>query len=216
MRGWAAALALSATITSPVWSAERGAEPGDFDFYVLSLSWSPSYCAAEGGDANPEQCDAKRPYAFVVHGLWPQYETGYPEFCRTRQPSRVPRRLVEAYRDVVPSAGLMGHQWRKHGSCSGLTQDDYFALLRKARERIDVPDDFSSIDAPLAASPVEVEQEFLAANPDLAASGIAVTCDNRYLREVRICLTRDLQFRSCAEVDQDSCQRRDVTVPPAR
>lgn len=216
MRRWAGALIFVAASICPALSGERGGEAGVFDFYVLSLSWSPSYCAAAGADANEEQCSATRPYSFVVHGLWPQYENGYPEFCRTRQPGRVPRKLVEAYRDLVPSAGLMGHQWRKHGSCSGLDQGSYFALLRQAWERIKVPGDFSGLEEPRAVSPADVEEKFLAANPDLPASGIAVTCDRRYLREVRICLTRDLEFRSCEEVDEDSCRKADVAMPPAR
>ena len=49
-----------------------------FDFYVLALSWSPSYCEAEGAEANQQQCKAARPYAFIVHGLWPQFERGFP------------------------------------------------------------------------------------------------------------------------------------------
>jgi len=216
MRRWGAALFFAAAMASSTEAGERGAEPGVFDFYVLSLSWSPSYCAAEGTEANDEQCGSTRPYAFVVHGLWPQYEKGYPEFCRTRQPERVPGRLVKAYRDIVPSAGLMGHQWRKHGSCSGLGQSDYFALLRQARQRINIPAELSRLDETRSVSPADVEQQFLAANPDLPPSGIAVTCDRRYLREVRICLTHDLSFRSCGEVDQNACRRPEITMPPAR
>jgi len=203
-------------LTVPAYAGERGAQPGAFDFYVLSLSWSPSYCAAEGADANPEQCGARRPFAFVVHGFWPQYEQGYPEFCPSRQPDRVPKALAEAYRDVVPSAGLMGHQWRKHGSCSGLSQEVYFSVLRRARERITIPSAFSRIEEPLMISPQEVEQRFLAENQGLEPSGIAVTCGRRYLQEVRICMTRDLEFRSCKEVDRNSCRQRNVLMPPVR
>ncbi|WEX07603.1 ribonuclease [Chelativorans sp. AA-79] len=216
LRRWAAALFLTAATASPALPGERGAEPGTFDFYVLSLSWSPSYCAAEAEDANPEQCDAARPYAFVVHGLWPQFESGYPEFCPSRQPERVPRRLVEAYHDIVPSAGLIGHQWRKHGSCTGLGQEAYFALLREARGRIEIPEGLSRLERPLSVSPDKVEEEFRAANPGLDAAGIAVVCDGRYLREVRICMTRDLEFRPCEEVDEKSCRQRSVTMPPVR
>ena len=61
----------------------RQNQPGQFDFYVLSLSWSPSFCEAAGERGTPpqQQCGA-RPYSFVVHGLWPQYERGFPEFCQ--------------------------------------------------------------------------------------------------------------------------------------
>ena len=203
-------------LAAPADAGERGAKSGAFDFYVLSLSWSPSYCAAEGADANAEQCGARRPFAFVVHGLWPQYEQGYPEFCSARQPGRVPKTLAEAYRDIVPSVGLMGHQWRKHGSCSGLSQNAYFSLLREARERISVPSTLSRPQEWRTISPEEVEQQFLAANPGLDSSGIAVTCDGRYLREVRICMTRELEFRACEEVDRKACRQRNVLMPPVR
>jgi ribonuclease T2 len=209
------ALAFLLSLAAPAAAGERNAAPGDFDFYVLSLSWSPSYCAAEE-DANAEQCGATRPYSFVVHGLWPQYEQGYPEFCTIDDPGRIRRGTVEAYRDIVPSAGLMGHQWRKHGSCSGLPQADYFALLRQARERISIPAEFAMLSAPKTLSPEDVEERFLTANPGMEEDGIAVTCDRRYLREVRICLTKALAFRACEEVDRRSCPRDRVLMPPAR
>src|SRR3954470_21102045 len=58
-----------------------------FDFYVLSLSWSPSYCEAEGADANPQQCKAARPYAFVVHGLCRHLNAGFPRVGQRDNPS---------------------------------------------------------------------------------------------------------------------------------
>ncbi|WP_265515530.1 ribonuclease T2 [Nitratireductor luteus] len=200
----------------PAGAGERGAEPGTFDYYVLSLSWSPSYCAAEGDQATPQQCRRERPFAFVVHGLWPQYDNGYPEFCRARLPDRVPDQLVGKVIDLMPSAGLIGHQWRKHGTCSGLSQRDYFDLVRKARERISVPESFKNPASPLLASPTGVETAFMDANEGLNAEGIAVTCRGRFLREVRICLTQDLEFRACPEVDSKGCRAEQALMPATR
>ena len=201
---------------SLAFAGERGATPGDFDFYVLALSWSPSYCAAEGADANPQQCDGDEAYAFVVHGLWPQYEEGYPEFCRFRGPDRVPDRLVRASLDIMPSAGLIGHQWRKHGTCSGLGQDDYFALVRAARERVLVPSAFIAPEAAHTAEPERMETRFIDANPGLDPDGIAVTCGEGYLREVRICMTRELAFRACPEIDEKACRLPEALMPAPR
>lgn len=187
-----------------------------FDFYVLSLSWSPSYCAAEGDGANPLQCESGRPYAFVVHGLWPQYERGYPEFCPTDEPGRVPKDLAEAYLDIAPSPALIGHQWRKHGSCTGLSQSDYLALLRAARERVAVPSEFSRLETPLRVTPDAVEQRFMETNPGLRSDGVAITCDRHHLREVRICMTHALDFRACPQVDRRSCRQDEVLMPPVR
>lgn len=186
-----------------------------FDFYVLALSWSPSFCEAEGADANRQQCASGRPYAFVVHGLWPQFEQGYPQNCSTDQPDLSKQALRGLY-DLMPSTGLVRHQWKKHGSCSGLNQGDYFATLRAAREKVAIPQEFSRLDAYRTLAPDEVERAFLQSNPSLPPEGIAVTCDKRYLREVRVCLTKDLAFRSCPEIDRRSCRLEKAVMPPTR
>ena len=186
-----------------------------FDFYVLALSWSPSYCEAEGKDANRQQCAAGRPYAFVVHGLWPQFERGYPESCPTRQ-AGVSNATLRSLYDLMPSAGLIRHQWRKHGSCSGLDQDDYFAVLRAARETVSIPEEFRRLDAYRTLAPRDAEAAFRKANPSLPGDAVAVTCDRHYLREVRICLTRNLNFRSCPEIDRRECRAAKVVMPPVR
>lgn len=186
-----------------------------FDFYVLSLSWSPSYCAAEGADASPAQCGPNRPYGFIVHGLWPQFEHGYPEFCATHEPERVPRALVARLLDLMPSPGLIGHQWRKHGSCSGLGQADYFRVLRAARDKVVVPVPHRRTETARRVDPERVEADFIEANPGLPAAGIAVTCDRSRLREVRVCMKKDLAFRPCPEVDAASCRLDAAAMPPS-
>ena len=103
----------------------KGPEPGQFDYYVLALSWSPSYCAGEAGQNDHQQCAPGRRFAFVVHGLWPQYAKGWPEFCKTRE-SWIPQDLIDGVMDVMPSKKLIIHEWKKHGSCSGLSQAAYF------------------------------------------------------------------------------------------
>jgi ribonuclease T2 len=194
---------------------ESRGRPGVFDYYVLSLSWSPSYCEAEGDDANGQQCAAGRPYAFVVHGLWPQYERGYPRQCATAQ-RRVPERLMQSLYDIMPSAGLIAHQWRMHGSCSGLDQRDYFRTLRQAREKVRIPRQFQDVGTYRSVSAEDVEAAFAAANPGLRDTGISVSCNRRLLREVRICMTKDLEFRSCGELDMRGCKADRLLMPPVR
>lgn len=190
--------------------------PGDFDYYVLALSWSPSYCEAEGTAADRLQCRSGRPYAFIVHGLWPQYERGWPEFCPATPP-RAPEGLVRGMLDLMPSERLVRHQWNKHGTCSGLSPEGYFETTRRARERVRVPDAFARPSEPLRLSPADVEAAFLAANPGLTPDAVAVTCDRRLLREVRICLERfSLDFRPCPAVAARSCRMNPVTMPRAR
>ncbi|WP_019170530.1 ribonuclease T2 family protein [Pseudaminobacter salicylatoxidans] len=211
----------------PSGSEQKAAEPArsqvatvpigsGFDFYVLSLSWSPSYCEADPDQANSQQCRSGRPYAFVVHGLWPQYERGYPQDCPTNRP-RVPEREARELLDIMPAVGLIGHEWRKHGTCSGLGQEDYFEVLRAAREQVTIPPEYTRLSKYLTPDPHEVERAFLRDNPGIPADGIAVTCDRRYLREVRICMTRDLSYRRCDEVDRRAaCRLPKVVMPPVR
>ena len=186
-----------------------------FDFYVLALSWSPSYCEAEGEDANQQQCKAARPYAFIVHGLWPQFERGYPEDCATSDP-KVPNETVRTLYDLMPSAGLIRHEWKQHGACSGLSQADYFSVLRAARQKVQIPEQFQRLDGYLTVAPREAEAAFLKSNTGLPAEGIAVTCDKRFLREVRICMTKDLQYRPCPEIDRRECRLDKAVMPPMR
>jgi ribonuclease T2 len=186
-----------------------------FDFYVLSLSWSPSYCEAEGEEANRQQCKSVRPYAFVVHGLWPQFERGYPQDCATGEQDVSSETLRTLY-DIMPSAGLIRHEWRKHGSCAGLSQADFFRVLRAAREKIAIPAEFRRLSAYRMLAPGDAEKAFLQANRGLQPDGIGVACDKRYLQEVRICLTKDLSFRACEEIDRRGCRMAKVVMPPVR
>jgi len=186
--------------------------PGDFDFYVLSLSWSPSYCAEEGDDANSEQCAVNRPYGFIVHGLWPQYERGYARECYTSQ-RRVPDSIVHAMQDIMPSGSLVGHQWRMHGSCSGLSQRDYFGTVRQAYGKISIPKQFQNIRSSMEQGSYDIEHAFMDVNPGMREDGISVACGRKRLREVRICMTRDLKFRTCGELERNACKADNLQVP---
>jgi ribonuclease T2 len=194
----------------------RQNQPGQFDFYVLALSWSPSYCEvnAERGRQAAEQCGA-RPYSFVVHGLWPQYENGFPEFCQVPAP-RLDRGIVGSMLDVMPSPRLIFHEWDKHGTCSGLSARAYFENVRKARAVVKIPQEYLDLKAPLTVTPDEVEVAFVKVNPGLTPGGIAVTCDSRRLHEVRVCLSKDFGFRDCAEIDRRACRRDKLLMPPVR
>ncbi len=195
---------------------KRQNHPGQFDFYVLALSWSPSFCAAaaERGPPPKEQC-GPRPFSFVVHGLWPQYEKGFPEFCQNPAP-RLDRNIVSSMLDLMPAPRLIFQQWDKHGTCSGLNPRAYFDLVRKARAQVKIPEAYFDLAQPLTVTPDQVEEEFVKINPGMTRKGIAVTCDSRRLHEVRICLSKDLQFRDCEETDRRACRRDRLLMPPMR
>ncbi|MBB4400077.1 MULTISPECIES: ribonuclease T2 family protein [Rhizobium/Agrobacterium group] len=187
-----------------------------FDFYVLSLSWSPAFCASSEGSGNRQQCGSDRRYGFVVHGLWPQNENGYPEFCQSGEPDRVPDAIGRTMFDIMPSMGLIGHQWRKHGSCSGLSQRDYFSATRAAFEAIRLPGKIASGAEAATLSADAIETAFTDANPGLSKRGISISCDGRRLEEVRICLNRDMTFRDCPELDRKGCRANATEIIPIR
>jgi ribonuclease T2 len=208
----AALLALAAAVAGgPPARAEPAA--GDFDYYVLALSWSPTWCEAEvaAGDA-PEQCDPRRDLGFTLHGLWPQYDGGgWPEYCDTTE--RDPKRDQSAnMADIMGSGGLAWYQWKKHGRCSGLPAGVYFALSRLAYAFVKRPGGIGGA----TMTPEAVERAFIKANPDLHADDLVVSCAENKLREVRICLTKDLEPRGCApDVLADACRSsRAISVPP--
>lgn len=214
--GVAARLLLAAlTLWPTLASAQEKGEPGRFDHYVLALSWSPSYCEAMGTRAEPAQCATARPFAFVVHGLWPQYERGWPESCQNPAPY-VPEPVLRSMLDIMPSRRLVLHEWRKHGTCAGLDATAYFDKVRRAYQAVTIPEAFRRLDDYTMVAPGEVEAAFRAANPGLAADMIAVECDRRRLTEVRICMNRQLGFTSCAEVDRRACRASRVVMPPLR
>ncbi len=192
---------------------------GEFDFYVLSLSWSPSFCDAaneRGGPSKSQQIQCGgRPYSFVVHGLWPQYERGFPNYCQQPAP-RLDRNIVSSMLDLMPAPGLIFSEWDKHGTCSGMSARNYFETIRKARAVVKIPEQFIDLAEPKTIAPADVEDAFVKANPGLSNDAIAVTCDRTRLSEVRICLNKDLQFRSCEEIDRRACRSDSVLMPPIR
>jgi len=218
----AAGLLVSAALamTMPASAQDRRQNtPGQFDFYVLSLSWSPSFCEGreEGGGRGRSQqiqCGG-RPFSFVVHGLWPQYEKGYPEYCQRPSP-RLARNIMSSMLDLMPAPGLIYNEWDKHGTCSGLGERAYFETIRKARAVVKIPDDYLQLPDAKTLSPAEVEEAFIKVNPGLTASGIAVTCSRKRLSEVRICMSKELEFRDCPEIDRQACPLDQVTMPPMR
>ena len=196
----------------------RPNEPGRFDFYVLALSWSPSYCAASAERApnrTPDQQCSGRPFAFVVHGLWPQYKQGFPSNCQVPAP-RLYRGIVDANLDLMPSRRLIFHEWDRHGTCSGQSAAAYFETVRKARQAVAIPQEYTDLDRPMLVSAGDIGAAFIKANPGLTKTGMAVACTSQWLSEVRICLSKDLKFRDCPDVARRSCRRDNLRMPAVR
>lgn len=209
-------LALCAATLLP--AAERNAkigEAGQFDYYLMTMSWSPAYCAGRTSSPNDPQCGTGRSFAFVLHGLWPQYDkprngSGWPQFCTNDKGLADPRTML----DIMPALGLIKHEWTRHGTCSGMDADNYFKTARKAFASVKIPTRFQSPKDYITISPEDVRKEFLQANPGLSANMIAVSCSANYLSEVRVCLDKNLKPIPCT--GQRECRAATVRMPPVR
>lgn len=192
-------------------AASGGARAADFGYYVLALTFLPGWCALEGADRGDERCRAGGA-GFAVHGLWPQHETGWPEYCRSPHPDAT-RAETAAAAVLYGSAGLAWHQWEKHGSCSGLTARDYFRTTALARGRLRLPVAFGGEGGGGRLAAAAVVRAVLALNPGLAAESLVVICRAGWLAELRQCLTPGLAPRACAaDVRARDCGGRVVAT----
>ncbi len=206
---------LGVLLLSAVAAMAEGEPAGDFDYYVLALSWSPTWCALEGDRRESPQCEAEADNGWVLHGLWPQFNEGWPSYCPTsaRNPSR---RDTRDESDLFGSSGNAWHQWNKHGRCSGLTADDYYSLAREAYGRVTRPSIFRKLDETVRLPASVVEQAFLEDNPNLSADQITITCKSGRIQEARICLTRELEPRRCGNDTIRDCRATDALFAPIR
>ena len=201
-------LAQNAPPTLPVASAQ-------FDYYVMTLSWAPGFCDLGGKDTSSPECEDGSGQGFVVHGLWPDNEfRPNPEACRGQDAT--PADLDDEH-GVYPNDRLAAYEYRKHGTCTGLSAHDYFATVRNVRTRLNIPAMFQAPSERQQLAPEEVEQAFIAANANLHPDNMAVSCSNGELIDVRFCLAKDLSsYAVCRKVARHTCQRGSIVVAPVR
>ena len=194
--------------------------PGDFDYYVLAISWSPTFCdRRDNRRRNPQQCGRGRRFSFVVHGLWPQYDRGWPDFCRTDN-RYVPNRQIREMLPIMPSKRLVIHQWRKHGTCTGLSQRAYFHKTRELFERFLVPARYVAPSRTILTTPAELVHDFVTTNLWLKPEMLSVQCgrsrNRARLSELRVCFSRDLKPIKCGQNERRRCRARTLVMPPVR
>jgi ribonuclease T2 len=191
-------------------AADRANIAGQFDYYVMSLSWSPEYCASSS-DPDSTQCGERR-YSLVVHGLWPQYENGgFPADCSAER--AVPTAIIDSMLDIMPSKKLIQHEWDKHGTCSGLSVDKYFQLTRQIYNSIAIPDKYQQPTDYIMTSIKGLESDLIGVNPTLDGSKIAIDCKGRFLQEIRVCYDKNNQPRVCGRKVADKCRTKVVLRP---
>ncbi|WIY27185.1 ribonuclease T2 [Parasedimentitalea psychrophila] len=209
------------TVGFALWALNIGAAnadgetAGEFDYYVLALSWSPNWCALEGDARGSDQCDSRHDYGWTLHGLWPQFHRGWPSYCHSSvaPPSR---QMSAEMSGIMGSAGLAWHQWKKHGTCSGLSAQHYYALMRQAYASISRPAVFRKLDKGITLPAALVETAFLQANPFLGKDMLTVTCRDGYIQEARVCLSKDLTPVPCGRDVIRDCRLKNARLAPVR
>ena len=209
---------VSMMLTAVAWGRHhhrhRDGAPGEFDYYVLSLSWSPAFCLQR---PDSPECNGPRRHGFIVHGLWPQNDQGWPQNCGDSQVSEA---VAQDISDLMPARKLVYHEWRTHGTCSGLDAAAFFGALRRARDSVVIPATFTSPRAAIEQPPAAIVDAFMRANPRLPADGVVASCSGQgapRLREVHICFDRDLVARACsADALREGCRASLVIVPLIR
>lgn len=224
-------LAAAAAVSLAVAAAPAGAQQAEAPAYeslVLSLSWSPTWCASRPGQSDQEQCGARK-YGFVIHGLWQQYPRGvkHPRKCLTA--TEVPAKVADQMLAMMPSHKLIEQEWERHGACVDKDPAAYFAKVKAAYDRIKIPAAFRSPDQARTSSAELIRKAFVEANPGLPADAVAVACHmprkragdetpppaTADLNDVRICLDKDLKVHACPGTVRDRCPDG-VTLPAVK
>ena len=185
--------------------------PANFDYYLLTMSWAPEFCATNPKGKSSSECDPKKHYGFVVHGLWPQNNTGaYPHDCGPAQP--VSQAIVQQMMPLMPDSGLIQHEWAKHGTCSGLSAQDYFDSIQKAFGNVKIPEEYRAPASMVTDSPTDIEKKFAEAN-NAPQGAFHVSCPNADFAALEVCLTKDLQYQECA-TGLKECRAQELSIRP--
>src|SRR5581483_8340231 len=147
--------------------------------------------------------------------VWPQYDSGgYPENCATQ--FMLSADAADKGRTLYPSERLMQHEWKEHGTCSGLDARMYFNMADRAIAVVKIP---AALEAPHSDQRLTAERIvnlFYSVNPKLSENAMAVACNRSELSEVRVCLTRDLEPRSCGRGVHSNCPGVAFDIPASR
>ena len=185
-------------------AAQQTRASATFDFYLLNLSWSPEFC-----HSHPTAAECAAHSTFVLHGLWPENNDGsYPQNCSSAPGPADPSQ----YSDIYPDPSLLQHEWAAHGTCSGLSPDDFFSAARKAFHSVTIPPKLASLQSQISLPPGQILELFTTSNPQIPQAALALSCGSNYLTAVEVCLDKSLQPIACSGVR--SCRANTVRIPP--
>jgi ribonuclease T2 len=128
--------------------------------------------------------------------------------------SPVAGEIVRHMLEYYPSRGLIQHEWEKHGTCSGLSAQDYFAKVEQAFKSVQAPDQLKNLSGDKSVPPKDLDQSFAESNhapPD----AFRISCHAQELVGVEVCMSKDLKIRSCARSLRE-CPASSVWMHPPK
>lgn len=165
--------------------------------YTLALSWSPEFCRTRTGDRSQGvQCGGENgSFGLVVHGLWPEGDKTYPQWCEAR--NALTPADVRGAMCLMPSRSLVARQWAKHGSCMVKRPANYLKVIRILYEGVRIPDyDRIAREENLTAG--RIRTAFADANPGWTEDAIGVQLNAKgWLEEIRLCYSKRFRPTPC-------------------
>jgi ribonuclease T2 len=201
---------LLATAPSHARSGNSASQAGDFDYYLLSLSVAPSFCALSPRNQAKDECRTLTAAAFqqtplTVHGLWPNRAgvsvNRQPMDCAGPPLDQLSAPLQGELNRYMPGGpGLERYEWRKHGACSGLAPESYFADVVRLAHKADETIGTVLREQGMLGRTVRIADLLAAVARQDAALAAAIVVDCRFPRgggealidEIRVTLSKDL------------------------
>jgi ribonuclease T2 len=185
----------------------RSAAPGQFDYYLFTLSWSPEFCSS-----HPDKPECGSGARFVVHGMWPENNDGsYPEECSDAPGPSNPAQ----YSDLYPDQGLLQHEWQTHGTCSGMSADAYFNAMRHLWQSVKIPEPLADVSSSISLTPDQIITGFVQANHGTSTANYTVGCGNNFLTQVQLCVDKNMHPVACEGVRICGANVVKITPPGA-
>jgi len=173
------------------------------DSYVLALSWSPQHCSTVDGNSKAHELQCKlNKFGFVVHGLWGQNDKAHTKCDQPRNcgSSVVTDEIIKKAICIMPGVTLIQGEWQKHGTCTGMTQDQYFDKTIELWGNIVKPDIGLIVNSKNEVSVDKIVDGFVKSNTNVGifsdAIAVQVGKNNRF-KEVFICYDLDFKFTQC-------------------
>ncbi|XP_042401485.1 ribonuclease 2-like [Zingiber officinale] len=196
----------------------EGTEQREFDYFLLSLLWPGTSCAATRHCCSDNACCRSSPLPeFTIHGLWVDYNDGTWPACCTHSNFDIKKitsllPTLEKYWPTLSCSssslcfggkGLFwAHEWEKHGTCSYPIIQDEYSYFSKALDlyfKHNMTEVLTNAGI-LATDDKKYPLKDLAAIITRAFGATPqLVCRHGALDELRLCFYKDFKPRDCVD-----------------